>query len=121
MLIVEDDRDARTLLKRMIVDSGAIALDVDRVNAALAAIEEFKPNVLISDLGMPGRDGFDLIREVRSRGYTTDELPAVALTAYAGAEDRHRVLRAGFQVHVSKPIDAHDLITVVAALAGRTG
>jgi CheY-like chemotaxis protein len=67
---------------------------------------------------MPGQDGFDLIRQVREMGLTFKELPAVALTAFAHKEDRRRVLRAGYQVHVTKPVDPHELVAVIAGLAG---
>jgi len=70
---------------------------------------------------MPIEDGYEMIRRVRSSGVTLRELPAVALTAFASKEDRRRVLLAGFQVHVAKPIDPHDLIAVIASLGGRTG
>ena len=70
---------------------------------------------------MPGEDGYDLIRQVRAAGLTTRDLPAVALTAFAHKDDRRRALLAGFQVHVAKPIDPHDLTAVIATLAGRTG
>jgi len=77
--------------------------------------------VLISDIAMPGQDGHDLIHQVRRAGYSVKDLPAVALTAFAHKEDQRRALLAGFQVHVPKPVDPHDLIAVVATLAGRTG
>ena len=70
---------------------------------------------------MPQQDGYDLIRKVRSAGHSAKELPAVALTAFAHKDDRLRVLLAGFQVHVPKPIDPHELIALIATLAGRTG
>ena len=76
---------------------------------ALTSLELFGPNVLVSDLGMPGRDGYDLIREVRARGYSEDRLPAIALTALARPEDRRRALLAGFQLHAPKPNDAAEL------------
>jgi CheY-like chemotaxis protein len=77
--------------------------------------------VLLSDIAMPGQDGYDLIRQVRARGLNAKELPAVALTAFAHRDDRRRALLAGFQMHVPKPIDPHDLTAVIATLAGRTG
>ena len=70
---------------------------------------------------MPGLDGYDLIRWVRRQGHSATDLPAVALTAFAHKDDRRRALLAGFQMHVPKPIDPHDLIAVIATLAGRTG
>jgi CheY-like chemotaxis protein len=70
---------------------------------------------------MPGRDGYDLIREIRRSGRDARSLPAVALTAFARSEDRQRALLAGFQMHVSKPVNTNELAAVVASLAGRTG
>ena len=75
---------------------------------------------MVSDIGMPGRDGYDLIREVRARGYSEDQLPAIALTALARPEDRQRALLAGFQLHVAKPHDAAKLTTAIMGLIGRT-
>jgi CheY-like chemotaxis protein len=72
--------------------------------------------VIVSDIGMPGRDGYDLIRTLRRNGVTT---PAIALTAFARAEDRIRSLQAGFQTHLPKPVEPTELIAVVASLAGR--
>ena len=84
-------------------------------------LEKFQPHVLVSDVGMPGEDGYDLIRQVRASGQSVKQMPAVALTAFARAEDRKRALLAGFQTHVAKPVDPGELVAVVASLAGRTG
>ncbi|MCA1635837.1 MAG: response regulator, partial [Acidobacteria bacterium] len=90
--------------------------------AALEVIERSRPEVLISDIGMPEEDGYSLIRKVRSAESGLGErIPAIALTAYARAEDGVRALHAGFQVHVPKPVEPVELIAVVARLAGRTG
>jgi CheY-like chemotaxis protein len=81
-----------------------------------------KPDLLISDIGMPGEDGYDLIRKVRA--LTTDacaRVPAVALTAFARSEDRQRALLAGYQLHVAKPVEPSELLTVCASLVGRIG
>ena len=80
----------------------------------------FAPDVILSDVGMPDQDGYDLIREVRVH-HSGRELPAAALTAFARPEERKRALLAGFQVHIAKPVDPDELIAVVAGLAGRTG
>jgi CheY-like chemotaxis protein len=91
------------------------------VDSALAELGRFQPQVLVSDIGMPERDGYELIREVRTRGYSYQLLPAIALTALARPEDRRRALLVGYQVQVAKPIDATELTTTIAALVGRTG
>ena len=77
--------------------------------------------MLVSDLGMPEQDGFDLIRQVRDAGHDARDLPAVALTAFVHKDDARSALLAGFQVHVPKPVDPHDLTSVIAQLAGRPG
>jgi CheY-like chemotaxis protein len=82
---------------------------------ALRTLESLHPNVLVSDLAMPNEDGFDLVRKVRSAGYSVQELPAVALSAYASKGFARRALLSGFQVHLPKPVDPVDLIAVVAA------
>jgi signal transduction histidine kinase len=121
VLLVDDDADARQLTRRVLSETGAETKEAANVPEALAAVEDFKPQVLVSDLGMPEQDGFQLIRQVRSRGLTYHELPAVALTAFARTEDRRRALLAGYQVHLAKPVDPSELTAVIATLAGRTG
>jgi CheY-like chemotaxis protein len=91
------------------------------VAEALTLMERHAFDVLLSDIGMPEQDGYELIRRVRERGLNGRTLPAVALTAFARPEDRRRALLAGFQVHVPKPVDPDELVAVVATLVGRTG
>jgi PAS domain S-box-containing protein len=121
ILIVDDDADARRLTKRVLADFGAEPTIAEGVNQALVALEASRPHVLISDLGMPELDGFELIRQVRARGYTFQMLPAIALTAYARTEDRRKALLAGFQLHLTKPVDPAELSAAIASLVGRTG
>jgi CheY-like chemotaxis protein len=121
VLVVDDEPDARRLMEKILTDCEATVRTVSSAHAALAAIEELCPDVLVSDIGMPGKDGYDLIREVRTHGYSAKNLPAVALTAFARSEDRRRAMLAGFQVHVAKPVDPDELVAVVASLVGRTG
>jgi PAS domain S-box-containing protein len=121
VLIVDDDGDARLLTKRVLADCGAEPVVAEGVAQALVALDAFRPHVLISDLGMPTADGFDLIRQVRGRGYTFQNLPAIALTAYARTEDRRKALLAGFQLHLTKPVDPAELSAAIASLVGRTG
>jgi CheY-like chemotaxis protein len=88
---------------------------------ALASLDEFRPDVLVSDIAMPGEDGYALIRQIRAlKPARWGGLPAVALTAYASAEDRVRVLAAGYQMHVPKPVDAAELAATVASLSPRS-
>jgi CheY-like chemotaxis protein len=95
-------------------------MTAESVSEAMAVLEIEPAHILVSDLGIPDEDGSDLIRRVRDAGYTAQQLPAVALTAFANKEQADRALQCEFQIHVRKPVDAGDLITVVARLAGRT-
>jgi hypothetical protein len=119
VLLVEDDPDTLDMLKFIFDEIGAEVIAATSVDEALDALERFRPDALVSDIAMPDRDGYDLIREVRSREPERGgKIPAVAVTAYARAEDRVRVLAAGFQMHVAKPIDPDELIAVVSSLTG---
>jgi CheY-like chemotaxis protein len=118
VLVVDDEPDTLDLLRRVLGDSQAQVAAAPSVEAALATLGAFNPHVLISDVSMPGRDGYELIRAVRS---TTgpEDLPAAALTAYARPEDAARAREAGFQMHLSKPVEPYELVKLVAQLAGR--
>ncbi len=119
VLIVDDDQDARELSRRIVEECRASVTYVDNVSRAVEAVTQLKPDILISDLGMPGADGFELIEYLRAQGFSAQDLPAVALTAFARPEDRRRALLAGFQVHLTKPVDPFELTTVIATLTGR--
>jgi PAS domain S-box-containing protein len=121
VLVVDDEPDSRELLRRVLEDSGALVLEAGDAQAAIAAIQDHKPHVLVSDIGMPEVDGYELLRLVRKLGPAKGgHLPAVALTAFARSEDRIRALRAGFTVHVSKPVEPSEIVATVASVAGRT-
>jgi CheY-like chemotaxis protein len=119
VLVVDDEVDARRVLVLVLEQVGAIVTATGSVREAIEALPKARADVLVSDLGMPDRDGFDLIRQVRDEGYDARDLPAVALTAFVQKDDAHLALLAGFQVHVPKPIDPHDLTSVIVRLAGR--
>ena len=120
VLVVDDQPDARDLVRRVLEDCAAHVLTAGTVDEALALVERRKPDVLISDIGMPGADGFELLRRLRTLGSDRGgKVPAIALTAFARSEDRTRALRAGFLVHVSKPVDPSELVATVASVAGR--
>jgi CheY-like chemotaxis protein len=119
--VVDDDADARQLLERVLTACGATVAAASSADDAIARLEGFDPHMLVSDIGMPRRDGYDLIRQVRNAGRSARDLPAVALTAFARSEDRQRALLAGFQMHVKKPVNPSELMAAVASLAGRTG
>jgi PAS domain S-box-containing protein len=120
VLLVEDEQDTRELLKTILEGCGAQVTAVSSASEALSALERIKPNVLVSDIGMPAENGYDLIKKIRAlepeRG---GRIPAVALTAYAGAKDRRRALLAGFQTHLAKPVEPDELLAVVASLGWR--
>jgi PAS domain S-box-containing protein len=121
LLVVDDDSDARKLLSLMLSQSGAEVVTVASAAEAIDSIERFTPDLLISDIEMPGEDGYSLIQKVRSLDAKLgSRIPAVALTAHARAEDHRRALSAGFQSHVAKPVTANDLIEVIAGLTGRS-
>ena len=120
VLVVDDETDARRALVLVLEQVGAIVTAAGSVREAIEALPKARPDVLVSDLGMPDQDGFDLIRQVRDAGHDAKDLPAVALTAFVQKGDAHLALSAGFQVHVPKPVDPHDLTAVIARLAGRT-
>jgi signal transduction histidine kinase/ActR/RegA family two-component response regulator len=120
VLIVEDDDDARALVAKVLEGQGASVETVSSAHEALDVLEKERIDVLLSDIEMPGTDGYQLIRELRLRpSQQGGSVPAAALTAYARTEDRLRALRAGFQLHLSKPVQPAELITVVASLATR--
>ena len=115
-LVVEDDADARQLVRRILLDAGAEVLEAASAEAALQGLEASGANMLVSDIGMAGHDGYELMRQVRSRGYGADVLPAIALTAFARAQDRDDAIAAGFQDHLAKPFGAQSLLARIAAL-----
>jgi CheY-like chemotaxis protein len=120
LLIVDDELDFRELVTVMLGQYGAVVKTAASAGEALAYVEDWKPDVLVADIGMPGEDGYGLIRKVRAlsseRGGGT---PALALTAYTRAEDRLHALSAGYQIHLAKPITGPELAIAVANLAGR--
>jgi PAS domain S-box-containing protein len=122
VLVVDDQIDARDLIQRVLEDCAAEVITAGSVHDALVLVEAHRPDVLISDIGMPDVDGFELLRRVRALGPERGgRVPAIALTAFARSEDRTRALRAGFLVHVSKPLDPSELVATVASVAGRVG
>ena len=116
VLIVDDDADARAVLGRVLTGRGATVRAESSVQDAINALAVFDPQMLVSDIGIPHQDGYDLIRSVRSSGYSPEKLPAIALTAFARAEDRARSIAEGFQIHLAKPVDARELLSAVSAL-----
>ncbi|HEX2870903.1 MAG TPA: response regulator [Polyangiaceae bacterium] len=120
VLVVDDDDDSREMLEHLLVGAGARLRTANSVEAALTALDAEVPDILVSDIGMPNEDGLSLIKRIRLRTPARGGVvPAVALTAYARGEDRAIALRAGFNSHVSKPIDSIEVIAVIASACGR--
>lgn len=115
VLVVDDERDTRDWLQRVFLDCGAAPALASSSAEARTLVNSFQPDVIISDIGMPGEDGYDFIRAVRDAGCRT---PAIALTAFARAEDRQRCLQSGYQSHLRKPVKLEELMAVVADLVG---
>jgi signal transduction histidine kinase len=121
LLVVDDDEDSRELLARMLAEQGAKVSTAQSAEEALRLLDEDIPDVLVSDIGMPHVDGYALIRRIRSRrSGRGSRTPAIALTAYTRHEDGERAVHAGFQAHLTKPIDAERLTALVESLAGRS-
>lgn len=120
VLVVEDEEDTRDLLSAALGHSGAEVEPAGSAKEALSALRRRPPDVLVCDIAMPEEDGYTLLARVRALAAEEGGLvPAVALTAYAHSDDRRRALAAGYQVHLSKPIDAGELVAVVARMAAR--
>jgi CheY-like chemotaxis protein/two-component sensor histidine kinase len=118
ILVVDDEADSRRLVATILERCGCIVTTASSAEEALAAFSTQIPDLLLSDIGMPKKDGYDLIREVRAlpraRG---GDIPAAALTAYARAEDRQRMLNAGYSIPLAKPVEPAELVAVVATLS----
>ncbi|HWN17120.1 MAG TPA: response regulator, partial [Candidatus Dormibacteraeota bacterium] len=122
VLVVDDDAETREVMAVALGREGAIVTTAPSVGEALAIIEHGWPDVLLSDIGMPGEDGYDLIRKVRHlEAIGGRHLPAIALTGYAADDDRRRVLEAGFDAHVAKPVPAATMAPLIATLLEREG
>jgi PAS domain S-box-containing protein len=121
VLVVDDEADARDLIRQVLVDCDATVFVAASANEALPMLAEHLPHVLVSDIGMPEVDGYELLRRVRllerERG---GRIPAIALTAFARSEDRTRALRAGFLLHIAKPVDPSELVATIASVLGHT-
>ena len=121
VLIVEDDIDSLEMLRLVLESSGAEVTTVDRSQKAVEELAKNRFDVMISDLGLPGMDGHDLIREIRGRlGLNANELPAIALSGYASEDDQNRSLSNGFQIHLQKPLDISTLALTIQNLLQQT-
>jgi CheY-like chemotaxis protein len=119
--VVDDDLDAREMVRRLLEERRAHVWTAGSADEALKMLLEQRVDVLISDIGMPGEDGHALMQRVRALGPAAGgDVPALALTAYARPEDRAHALRSGFQLHAVKPVDPTALFALVAGLARRS-
>jgi CheY-like chemotaxis protein len=114
VLVVDDELDARELLTALLEANGAIVEAAASASDAMAAVDRFEPDVVLSDIGMPGEDGLSFMKRLRALGST---VPAVALSAYASADDSKKALLAGFQAHLAKPVDIGALTNAITGLA----
>jgi CheY-like chemotaxis protein len=121
VLVVDDEPNTCRIVTTLLAQYGAEARGSGSAAEAREVLAAWRPDVLISDIGMPGEDGYEFLRQLRAGGPEYNRLPAVALTAYSRLEDRMRSLRAGFQMHVTKPVEPAELVAVVASLVHRTG
>ena len=120
VLVVDDEADARQLVKRLLEMAGATVSMAGSASEAIERILAARPDVLVCDIGMPAEDGYSLIRQLRALEDSRESaLPAVALTAYARSEDRTKAIRSGFQNHLAKPVEPAELLAIVSSLAGR--
>ena len=122
LLVVDDEADARGLLQRVFTDCEAQVTTASSAAEALELLKAAPYDVIVSDIGMPGMDGYEFIRRVRMlEAAGGGQTPAIAMTAFARSEDRTRALHAGFQVHIAKPMEPAELVAMVASLTGRVG
>lgn len=120
VLVVEDNHDTRDFIAMVLEQSGAAVTAVDSVSAAMRHLEQARPDVLISDIGMPVASGYELIRQLRQQEkQQKTHIPAIALTAYARIEDQTQALEAGFEMHLAKPIEPQELLDAIARAVGR--
>lgn len=121
VIVVDDDPDGLDLLRHVLAEQGAEAATAGNADEALTKFAQSPPDVLISDIGMPGVDGYEFLKRVRALEQPSGErVPAIALTAFARSQDRTRVLNAGFLVHLAKPVQPSELVATVASVMGRT-
>ena len=121
VLVVDDEPDALESLTRTLADSGATVFAAQSAEAAIKLVQSKSPHVLVSDIGMPEMDGYELLRRVRSLDGVAADVPAIALTAFARPSDRMHSLRSGYIAHLVKPADPTQLLATISAAAGRVG
>jgi CheY-like chemotaxis protein len=115
VIVVEDDQEAREMMLLVLADRGANVRVAGDYESAVRLLEQAWPDVLVSDIGLPGRDGYELVRQVRQlqQARSARHLPAIALTAFARPEDQRKTLAAGFDLHLGKPLKPHMLLAAI--------
>jgi signal transduction histidine kinase/ActR/RegA family two-component response regulator len=119
VLVVDDEADSRSLIQRLLEDREARVLTASSAAEAIQQLSTRVPDALISDIGMPGEDGYSLIKRIRAMDGATAQVPAIALTAYARIEDRLRAIHAGYQLHLAKPVEPAELVTMLKSIVRR--
>jgi len=119
VLTVDDQQDTRELITLALARYGAEVKASDSAAMALQMIKDWKPHVVVSDIGLPGTDGYDFMRQLREIEGDGERIPAIAVTGYAGAIDESKALDAGYEVHLSKPIELNKLVSVIARVSHR--
>ncbi|MBN4005681.1 MAG: response regulator [Nostoc sp. LPT] len=122
ILVVDDDDDTRDFHTFVLEQAGAMVTAVTSAKEALQVLAESEPDTLLSDIGMPEMDGYMLMRQVKAlQANQAKQIPAIALTAYAGEINQQQALESGFQKHLSKPVEPDELVKAIATLIGRSG
>jgi CheY-like chemotaxis protein len=119
VLVVEDEPDTREMIQRFLEEQGAAVFTAIAADEALRQMVTVRPQILISDIGLPGMDGYELVQRVRALDVEQGGMiPAIALTAFVRSEDRTRALQAGYQAHLAKPVEPAELLAVINSFAG---
>jgi CheY-like chemotaxis protein len=117
ILIIEDDADSRVMITALLEQFGALVKAVSSSREGLESVQSEKPDIVISDIGLPEEDGYEFMRKFKALSfYDSDRVPAIALTAYAREEDRVQALMAGYQIHMAKPIEPAELVAAIKSL-----
>jgi CheY-like chemotaxis protein len=116
VLVVDDEPDTRELLEFIVQQYGAEVTAAASASEAWGLLEQIQPDVLVCDIAMPEKDGYTLIRELRASSQKSSQIPALALTAYAGEVNQQQALAAGFHKHLAKPVDPDELVRAIASL-----
>jgi PAS domain S-box-containing protein len=118
VLLVEDEADNREVLRTLLEQHRAVVSVAGSAHEALQIMPSVRPNIVVSDIGLPDLDGYELVQRIRQSDVPPARIPAIALTAHASSDDRTKALRAGFQAHIAKPVEPNELVATIASLTG---